>query len=324
MKKLLLFLSLLMLAGCAVTSSSALQNGPQKAERKPLQKSLVKIQAPTLYERRERLTKNGKVVTYDPKPQFMVVDEKAGKYELRWIGYDGKQKIISYQRADAIDLIVKAEVSKSNDEQYQYKYDLYNLPSSPTYISSFLLQTFAIIAPDPQLVKLSKQNKLYMGGMSETIPRFRAGYWRTFHQLDETTHIQPGQHFTIQFTASAPPGLVDCTATGGQMTLRGVGEHIPFELESAMPGYEEYPSGQTIGPVDSLTKMTQTEKGQYVLERLAQFREAGWLTDYARQEYAKLLQASNYEVLLARLDKDLQDEQITSEVYSIMQILKAD
>jgi hypothetical protein len=319
MKALFLLSALFLASACAASSS---QDITQKAQRKLLQRSPVKLQSPTVYEKRENLTKNGKIVTYDPRPQFVAVDEKAGKYELRWIGYDGKLKIIAYQRRDVIDLVVSSETVKTGDGQYEYTYDLYNLPSSVNYLQQFIVQTFADITPDISLRELDKQDKLHMGEMSPDIYRFREGYWRGFASIAEATRVQPGQHFIIKFTSSAPPGLVGCAASAGEATLKGVGEHMPSELENALPGYDVYPSGQTIGPVDSLGKMTRAERGRYLLERLAQFQEAGWLTDFIRQEYAKLLQAGGYDALLARLDKDLQQEQITSEVYSLAQLLK--
>src|SRR5690242_1457708 len=74
----------------------------EKAERKLFQKSSAVIRSPKEYALRD--TENGK--GYDPKPRVVLIDEKAGKFELRWIGYDGKDKIIKYQRSDALDALV--------------------------------------------------------------------------------------------------------------------------------------------------------------------------------------------------------------------------
>ena len=81
-----------------------------RAERKPFQKSSATLNTPTKYVKRE--TKTG---TYDPKPKVVLVDEKSGKYELRWIGYDGKEKIINYQRMDSIDALVEARIIKNSE-----------------------------------------------------------------------------------------------------------------------------------------------------------------------------------------------------------------
>ena len=105
----------------------------QKVKRQPLQKSGMTLTAPAVYEKRERI-ESGKPQTYDPKPRVRVVDEKAGKYELRWIGYDGKEKVIAYQHPGAIDVIVSGSVEKSADGNYVYSYIVDILPSSGAYL----------------------------------------------------------------------------------------------------------------------------------------------------------------------------------------------
>ena len=182
---LLILLALLTSSACAASSSSTSQETAQKAQRQPLQKSQVKLQSPIVYEKREDIVKNGKTTTYDPKPQIVAVDEKAGKYELRWIGYDGKEKVVAYQRTDAIDLVVSAEAVKLDTGQYQYAYDLHNLPSSRIYLQDFIVQTFADITPDVSLQELDKQDKLHMGVFSPEIYRFREGSWRGFASIAE-------------------------------------------------------------------------------------------------------------------------------------------
>ena len=169
---LLILLALLTSSACAASSSSTSQETAQKAQRQPLQKSQVKLQSPIVYEKREDIVKNGKTTTYDPKPQIVAVDEKAGKYELRWIGYDGKEKVVAYQRTDAIDLVVSAEAVKLDTGQYQYVYDLHNLPSSRIYLQKFIVQTFADITPDVSLQELDKQDKLHMGVFRPDSRRF--------------------------------------------------------------------------------------------------------------------------------------------------------
>ena len=102
---------------------------PIKAERKLFKKSSVVIKSPKNYDHRELANGKG----YDPKPRVVEIDKKAGKYELRWIGYDGKQKIIAYQRDDAIDALVEARIEKNSEGKFVFKYLVKNLPTSPTF-----------------------------------------------------------------------------------------------------------------------------------------------------------------------------------------------
>jgi hypothetical protein len=53
--------------------------------------------------------KTGQERFYDPKPRVSLLNERAGLYALKWVGYDGMEKTIVYQRPDAIDAIVIAE-----------------------------------------------------------------------------------------------------------------------------------------------------------------------------------------------------------------------
>ena len=204
----------------------------EKAERKPFQKSPAVIKSPKEYALRGEV--GDKV--YDPKPRVVLIDEKAGKYELRWIGYDGKEKIIKYQRADAIDATVEARIEKTDEGKFIYKYLIKNLPTSPAYLSGFTVQTLASDVKDEPFPIV---NDVHTGHMAKYIPDFSEGTWRRFAPLGETLpKIEAGKSIEFSLVSSALPGIVGCRATGGDLTLKGVGEHMPSELESAMPGYE--------------------------------------------------------------------------------------
>ena len=107
MKILLLLILMVQLAG-------ALSPPAQKARRLPLQKKEIALESPTNYVHRiiGYDPKTNEPVYYDPKPRVTLLDAKSGKYGLRWIGYDGKEKTIVYQRPDALEVIVSATVSK--------------------------------------------------------------------------------------------------------------------------------------------------------------------------------------------------------------------
>jgi hypothetical protein len=116
--------------------------------------------------------------------------------------------------------------------------------------------------------------------------------------------------------------LIECRIHGGESTLKGVGEHIPTELEDAMPGYDEWPHGYTIGPVDSLKTLPPAERAKYLLDRLPQFQKLGWMTGDARQRYQADLQRNNLKAVFERAEQDLKEEQITTEVFDLIQAMK--
>jgi len=286
----------------------------EKAERKPFQKSLEVIKSPTNYLKRE--TEKGE---YDPRPRFVLIDEKAGKYELRWIGYDGKEKVIKYQRADALDALVEARIEKMSDGRFLYKYLIRNLPSSPAYLSGFTVQTLASDIRDERLPVI---DDVYTGHMGNYIPQFSEGVWRRFAPLGETLpkpRIYAGKSIEFSLVSSAIPGIVNCRATGGDLTLKGVGEHMPSELEWAIPSYDEWAKCHTIGPIDKLSNMNKSERSKYLLENLPKFQEAGWMSSGTAEIYRLILAKEDLAGALKQAKKDLDNEFITSEVYHIIE-----
>lgn len=285
----------------------------EKAERKLFQKSSAAIKPPRTYENREKA--NGK--TYDPKPRVVLIDEKAGKYELRWIGYDGKEKIVNYQRMDSIDALVEARVEKTGDGKLIYKYLIKNLPTSPAYLSGFTVQT---LASDVRDEPFPIENDVFTGHMAKYIPDFSVGVWRRFAPLGETLpKIEAGKSIEFSLVSAALPGIVGCRATGGDLTLKGVGEHMPTELEMAMPGYEEEAKGYTIGPVDRLKTMDTSGRAKYVLENLPKFQEAGWMSPGTATIYETILTRGDLPAAFEQAKKDLKNEFITEEVFYILE-----
>ena len=279
-----------------------------QAERKPFQKSSAVLKTPGSYLKREK---------YDPRPRVVPIDEKAGKYELRWIGYDGKEKIVSYQRSDSIDGTVEARVEKRHEGKFTYKYLIKNLPTSPAYLSGFVVQT---LAQDVRDEPFPIVDDIYIGHMGNYIPGFTEGVWRRFAPLGEKLpRIEAGKSIEFSLVSSALPGIVGCRATGGDLTIKGVGEHMPTELESAMPGYEEWAKGYTIGPVDSLSKLSKSERAKYILDNLPLFHEAGWMSAGTAAIYKSILQKEDMEGALKQAQKDLKNEFITGEVFYIIE-----
>lgn len=310
-----ILIGILFLQIACSSSAQQITGGPQqmKAVRKPFQKSSAEIRSPRSYLKRE--TEKGE---YDPKPRVVLVDEKAGKYELRWIGYDGKEKIIKYQRDDALDAVVEARVEKTPGGKFFYKYLIKNLPTSPNYFSKFIVQTLASDIKDERIPVV---DDVYTGHMASFIPDFSKGVWRGFAILGESRpkdRIGPGKSVEFRLTSVAPPGIVECRAMTGDSTLKGVGEHRPSELEMVTPGYDGLASGYTIGPIDKLSQMNKSERSKYVLENLPKFQEAGWMSSGTAEIYKRILAREDLAGALEQAKKDLEKEFITSEVFHIL------
>ncbi|MCP9494723.1 MAG: hypothetical protein MSG64_09735 [Pyrinomonadaceae bacterium MAG19_C2-C3] len=312
--RLVIIVILFLQAACATTPQQA-----QKIQRQPIPKSRVTLTSPTQYEHRETHIdpKTDEPVTYDPKPRVEAVDVKAGKYAFTWIGYDGKEKVIMYQRPDAIDIILSASVTKMSDGKYLYTYNIHNLPDSKTYLSWFTVQTFA---QDVRPVRL-REGVRHLGRMSNAIRFFKDGYWITFGSTYFREDITPGRSIDVNLESSAPPGLVGCSLTGGKGGLKGVGEHMPTELENAIPGYEAWLRSYTIGPIENLENQSAEERTKYVLESLPLMQQLGWITEDAARWYKRNLNGDNLSRVQKRAAQDLKAEQITSEVFAMIEAI---
>lgn len=330
------------LGSCAATQTS------QKVHRVPLERSKVVLKSPTQYEKRVLRydPKTGAPTSsYDPKPRVEVVDAKSGKYAFKWIGYDGKEKTIEYQRADAIDVIVGASVSNAPDGKYIYRYQVQNQPSSSTYLSHFIVQNFAADTRPVEVNGKPTNNQdlrildafrnappdgtsrnledVSIGQMSNLIQVFKDGSWIVFAPLPGfEPEVIPGRSFEVKLLSSAPPGFVGCSVTGGERTLKGVGEDMPTELEDVLPGYDIFPKGHTVGPVEGLKKLPPSEHAKYILDRLPQFEKLGWITGAARRWYENNLRSDDWDEVLRQAEQDLKTEQITTEVFAMLQARK--
>ncbi|HKR61670.1 MAG TPA: hypothetical protein VJS64_18430 [Pyrinomonadaceae bacterium] len=259
--------------------------------------------------------KTGQPITYDHKPRVEVVDAKAGKYAFKWIGFDGLEKTATFYRVDAVDVLVSASVVKLLPDHYQYTYEVKNLPSSGTYLKRFIIQTFAAD------VRQAYGGEFWGGLMSKDIKAYSEGTWIDFADVSDHVQINPGQSVTIQFTSAGPPGLVESRA-GAESEVESADEDMPGDLAPVLGGYGEYLHGWTIGPVDELKSFSPAEKTKYLLDKLPQFRKIGWMTDEAFNRYEQRLKNGDLNAISARIDEDLKTEQITSEVFAIVQAMK--
>lgn len=308
---ILVFVALEILAGCSS------QYAQTKVQRKPLEKHYREYKTPSKYAQRDRGSdpRTGEMITYDHKPRVEVLDERAGKYAFKWIGYDGKEKTVIFQRGDILDVVVSASVTKTSDQQYLYSYELRNLPSSATYLKRFLVQNFA------SDTKPAEGGAFVALEVSNAIHQFREGRWLAFADVSDHVQIDPGQTVTVQLTSSAPPGLVECRASI-ETAMTAADEEMPSALENLLPGYEDFPKGYTIGPVDGLKTQPLQERVKYLLEKLQRFRDLGWITEDAVARYQQLLKTNDLPPMLKQLDEDLKSEQITTELFAIIQAMK--
>lgn len=337
---ILLVIALISLGGVGLWATST----SQQIKREPLQKAQTLLRSPEVYAKR-RHGEPGKEVTYDPRPKVEVVDAKAGKYHLKWIGYDGKQKVIEYQHPGAIDIVVTGAVEKASDGNYTYDYTVDILPTSFAYLYSFQLQNYSddtrpveinsrpTTLADLRILKNFRQiaddgkaknfeNTVLIGEMSRAIPQFKEGQWIAFGVLpDFQSSVVPGSRLRLKLVSKAPPGLVGCSAAAGPRTLQGVGEHMPTELEEVMPGFEAWPSGYTVGPVGSLQSLSESQRASYILDRMVEFEKLGWITPSARRWYEKTLR-NDITSAVQRTHKDFASGQISSEVLAMIQAVK--
>jgi len=298
---------------------AGLQRPPsQKLYRLPFQKEEIQLEAPTTYAKRYKGIdpKTGKEIFYDPKPRVDLLESKSGKYALKWIGYNGGELTVVYQRPDVIDAVVSASVSATASNQYLYLYRVENLASSRQDLASIALQHYAFD------VKTFKTNHIYIGPMSNN-KVLRDGTWIGFGILPMyKPQVVPGQGIEFRLQSSAPPGLVECRIRGQQLVMIGTGEDMPQELENILPGYEAWPSGYTIGPVDKLRGITQQEQIYYLLKVLPHCRQQGWITAQSLRTYEQLLNQKNLQSLFTRVANDLKTNSISTEVFAIIEGMK--
>lgn len=310
--RLLLLLMVSAFAGCQTVAQerSDFHSEQEKPSRALFKRSDAKLVTPTKYLKRE--TEKGE---YDQKPRVIMIDEKAGKYELRWIGYDGKEKVVTYVRMDALDAIIETSV-EMKPNAYIYNYLIRNLTSSPNRIRHYLVQTFS---KDIGNERIPGNEDIYIGHMSTHIPMFSKGIWRGWGFLTENSKIRPGSSYVVQITSESQPGIVGCFASAAEPTLKGVGEHMPAELERAMPGFEEMASCITIGPDERLAKFTKEEKVKYLLDNLPKFVEAGWMAGGTPKIYEAILKRDDLAGAFEQAKKDIEKEFITSEIFYIIE-----
>jgi hypothetical protein len=306
---LLISIILFQIACSSFAQETKTDESRTKAQRKSFQKRNLVLKSPDIYLKRELA--NG--TEYDPKPTIKLVDEKSGKYEFSWIGYDKKKKIVIYNREDAIDAVVEARVEKTSGGKFLYKYLIKNMPESPTFLHGFTVQT---ISADVKSIEL---DDVFIGEMSNYIKEYKEGSWKDFAVSgDNSSRITEGKSIEFSLVSSALPGIVGCRVSGGIGYTIGVGEHLPQELDNLVP-VNLSAKGSTIGPIDRLATLTKSERAKYLVDNLPKFQEVGWITGDAAKKYVAILKKEDLAGAWEQAKKDIESEIITSEVYHIIE-----
>lgn len=285
--------------------------------RLPFQKKQIVLRSPPVYEQRVLRydTKTGEPIYYDPKPRVLPLDLYARKYALRWIGYGGNEKTIVYERPDAINAVVSAFLSRTSSGQYIYTYRIQNLPSSKQQLAVFVVQTFG---SDVKPIPIGDG---YVGQMSSN-KEMTNGKWVGFGSSNFAPAVIPGASIELKVISSEPPGLVECRIAGGQFGMIGVGEEPPQELENVLLGYEAWPRGYTIGPVQQLRSLSSAERVRYLLNNLSQFQNLGWIKNGVLGSYKRSLKNNSLQEIVRQAERDIKAGSITTELYGIISAMQ--
>jgi hypothetical protein len=303
-----------LVAAMLVVVLVAVAAAQEGARRVPLTKDNPPLRSPTTYHKRMVLdSKSGREVEFDPKPTVTPIDAREGRYALRWIGGDGKPKTIVYQRDDKIDAIVAADVLGLTLGAYRYGYKVRVLATSAQPLARLVVQNFAGDASP------SAQANLHIGTMTNRVSLFSDGHWQAFAPLPAFRPTpKAGVEVTFELESKAPPALVGCRVAGRRQDMVGVGEEPPSELMDALPGYNAWPYGYTIGPDDRLKPLSPAQRAAKLVEWLPEFERQGWITAERRRHYEASARRGDLKGLAGVVDADLRAEQITTEVRAIV------
>lgn len=305
-----LLLAILALLGTLGQSSRA-----QARDRLPLQKKAVEISQPApVTPEFEGYDKAGKAIYWDPRPHVIPLGD--GKYAFKWIGHSGRELTLIYQRPDVVDLVVEASVAEVPRGRLTYRYSLHNLRTSKLWLGGFSVQTFS---PGAQGVG---EKGIYVAARGGFLKEFSVGRWLAFGMMGREPKVAPGATILVELKSEDLPGVVECRASAGDLTMKGVGEEPPNVLEDLYLRHDAWPHGYTIGPDERLAKMSPKERTNYLVERLPQMLELGWIENQkVMQWYETNLKAGKVAEVRARAEADFKKNLITSEVLALMTYL---
>lgn len=297
-----------------LSSAVLLAQAQQPVSRRPLTKDYPELRSPATYRIWTRMDpETGREVEVDPKPTITLLDARTGRYALRWIGLDGRTRTIRYQRDDRIDVVASADALRKDPATFRYLYRVAVLSSSVQHLRRFVVQSFASDA------KQLAQPRLLTGAMTSHPAPFREGQWWDFAlRQGFRPNPAPGSVVAFELESSSAPGLVGCRVAGAREDMVGVGEEPPPELMDALPGYDAWPHGNTIGPDERLRSLSPAQRAAKLVEWLPEFQRQGWMTPERRRHYEAAAQRGDLRGLASIVDADLRAERITTEVRAIV------
>lgn len=241
-----------------------------------------------------------------------MIDGEVGKYSLEWQDREGQKLAIEYYRPDTVNAIVAAKVGPGKRRKYKYSYAIQNTTDSGQYLSGLIVQSFV---DDVAPIVIGNA---HVGTMGSHIEQFSDGAWWRFGNDSFGEGVSPGSAATQQLESDFPPALVKCKIHGGPMRMVGVGEEMPYELESLLPAYEAWPSGFTIGPSDDPSLLSFDGRSSYLLEILDATVDLGWTSSDVFNKYERLLADANEANIKSEVLKDIANGLITSEIAAIL------
>ena len=302
-----------LIASLILASLAAAGAAQDTVKRRPLEKDAppLRVRHDLQYPRTRVDPKTGETIPYDLKPMIVPLDERTGRYAFRWIGYDGRQKQVVYHRPDRIDAEVVASIAVDG-AYYRHVDRLRVLPSSAQPLLTFLVQNFARDA-----LPLRAPHLLVVGTAPQFPSELPGSRWLGF--TTQRPGTPSGKDAMFEIVSPGPPGLVECKISGTTGAIQGIGEELPPELAEALPGYEAWPHGYTIGPSDELTTLDAAARTRRLATWLPQFERLGWITAAARQRYERAIQEHGIGALLPSLKTDAASRQVTTEVVAVVQ-----
>ena len=288
------------------------------AERLPLQKKSVNFdfKFPDHYEKWHGPPdpRTGISREHDPQPRVVPLGKNPGRYAFEWIALDGTKKRAIYERPDGTDAIVTARVSELQDG-YGYTYQIEVLPSSGVRLRAFMVQCFS------DQVTATEQKGIFVGKMWNGIPQFREGTWKRFAIRQKfVPNGSPGETVTLSLSSVSPPGLVECRTRSNSVMNADL--DMPYEFHTLMDlGHDYWPHGYTIGPVERLKSLSQRARLAYVAKLLPKLKDLGWIDGSVFGWYQRNLKPGTPD-LYQRVEQDLDDGRITTEVFSLLQATK--
>lgn len=103
--------------------------------------------------------------------------------------------------------------------------------------------------------------------------------------------------------------------------MDGPDEEVPEVLMNLLPGHGVWPLGKTLGPDDSISKMSSQQRRTYWMERLGELEELGWMSPSSRSWFGRNLEKSSKAALVAETLRCRGRGEVTSEIVSIVESL---